>query len=184
MKLKMFAGAALAYLVMPPAPLLAAEVATLGCIAEGIDPSVPASLAEDLFVTTPESAQQARNDAAIDAVAGKAIACKEKHGWSDAAMEAGIAYAITALTLPAAEKALTGDGIDPVVVTRVFRALPAEMRASFQQDPIPDATIAAYLGAAAGAGLKVETEEHGAHLGLLAGLLAVAEGERAKFLAN
>jgi hypothetical protein len=184
MKAMIFVGAALVGLAVSPAPLRAAEAETLGCIAAGIDPSVPASLAEDLFVTTQESGQQARKDAAIETVATKAVACKEKHGWSDAAMAAGIAYAVTAFTVPAAEQALTGDGIDPAVVTRVFRALPAEMRASFQQDPIPDATIAAYLGAAGGAGLKVESETHGEHLGLLAGLLAVAEGERAKFLAN
>ncbi len=183
MRIKWLAGATLAAL-LSPVPALAADAATLGCIADGLDPSIPRQLSDDLFQSIDAETARPPGDEAVEAVAAQAVACKQKHGWSDVAFEAAIGHVIAALTVPGAERALAGDGFDPVTVTRIFRALPDDMRASFQQDPIPDATIAAYMGAVAAAGLKVETEMHGEHLGILAALLAVAEVDRAKFIAN
>lgn len=184
MRILLLASATLTALLLPPVPALAADAATLGCIADRLDPSISRRLSDDLFQSIDADTARPPGDEPVEAVAAQAAACKQKHGWSDVAFEAAIGHVIAALTVPGAERALAGDGLDPAVVTRIFRALPDDMRASFQQDPIPDATIAAYMEAVIAAGLKVETDAHGEHLGILAALLAVAEVDRAKFVAN
>jgi hypothetical protein len=167
-----------------PAPLLAANATTLACLTVDIDAAVPRRMAEEMLVAIEKGQDLPDTSPSIEAVAGQALTCKSRHDWSDAAFTAAITHAIALFTIPGAEKALARDGFDPAAVTGAFRSLSPEMRASFQADSIPEATIEAYFKAAEKAGITLKTEAEGGHIGMLAGLLSVAEGERAKFVSQ
>jgi hypothetical protein len=165
-------------------PLAAADEGTLRCISDGIDPKVAKRLADAMLASLETESDPAPGDREIEAIAGQALICKGKHGWSEPAFDAAITHAVTVATIPAAETALKRDGFDPGQVATVFRSLPLEIRAGFQQSPVPDASVEAYLSAVQAAGVNATTEKEGGHLGMLAGLLAVADDARSKFKAN
>lgn len=171
-------------LALVAAPSPAADQSTLRCITDGIDPKVAKRLADAMLASLDSDGDPAPGDREIEAIAGQALICKGKHGWSEPAFDAAITHAVTVATIPAAETAIRQDGFDPVQVAAVFGSLPPEVRAGFQQSPVPDASVDAYLAAAQAAGINATTEKQGGHLGMLAGLLAVADDARAKFAAN
>lgn len=172
---------------LAPMPVLAAKAETLACLTEGVPVAVRKRLAEDLLADIRQVTDEADggsdiSDDTIEAIGETAYGCKTKHGWSEPAMDAALAHAISLFSLDGATAALKEAGFDAAAVHGVFLALPAGARKGFLESPVADKSVEAYLAGVTGAGMRVETEAHGEVLGLYAGLLAVLEEERAKFL--
>lgn len=163
-------------------PANAADVKTIGCIRANLAPDVAKKIGTEIQAAS--ESDSATDDMIFEPLAAVAQVCQQRYHWSDAALDAALGYTITSLSLPAAEQALIADGLDPAVVTQVFRNMPADKRAAFAGDDVPDDVAMAFVQAAMDAGLAIESEAQGTHLGILAAMLAGQEAERARFAAQ
>jgi hypothetical protein len=161
---------ALAAPVMIAAPAHAADVKTLRCVEDGMNPAARASLLKDLEKNLDNAGgEQGYSPETITAIQGAAKACQAKHGWSDAATTASILYTVPKLGWPTAVRMGRAKGLNPDALAKRVRAL--------TQDEKAQGTSEAVLGKlASGSAQAGEINGDNAALaGALYGLLTLQE---------
>lgn len=122
-KLAAFAALALA------APAQAADLATIDCVIEKLQPALKELIDTEVTRSFAEGAARPTFDPAVSSGLGVAAkACAIEHKWSEAAATAARNYALGKLGLPIAEKFVAGKGFDPAELETQFGALDEEVR--------------------------------------------------------
>jgi len=161
------------------APAPAADLATLGCVEQGLDANARKLLVEDLTanINNAGKAQSYRQETA-EALRPVALACKAKHGWSDKATQASLLYTAPKIGWPIGERIARQHGLDPDALARRFRALPETER----NDAI-DEDVLGKLGQGSFEAGEIN-DGNAAMAGALYGLLALREKALVDFKAN
>ncbi|MES2443482.1 MAG: hypothetical protein V4574_11690 [Pseudomonadota bacterium] len=161
------------------APAHAADVATLGCVEQGMDKNARTLLLTDLETNLKNSGQaQSYRPETVQAIQAVALACKTKHGWTTEAAQAAILYTMPKIGWPLADRMGRAGGLNPDALAKRFRALPENER----NDAINDEVLGKLARGSLAAG---EINANNAALGgALYGLLALREKALADFKAN
>ncbi|MCW3848819.1 hypothetical protein OF829_16395 [Sphingomonas sp. LB-2] len=120
--------------VMAAAPAHAADLATIGCIADKIELPVRAQIAIDVERNLTETGKRHSYDPRVTAalnLAGKM--CADANGWPEAAVKPAKLYALATLGWPVAQKIATERGFDTGALEDMWQSLPEEMR----NQPLP-----------------------------------------------
>jgi len=139
------------------APARAADVATAECVRANLDAAAAATLSEGMGEPDTDS-DAIGSDAAYDKVDEAITLCREKHGWSDDAVEDALIYVISTLGVEGVSAMMQSAGLDPLLAAKAYGALPAEDVALLSNDPESERVASIVLGAAADVGLPSDTE--------------------------
>jgi len=121
--------AALFLALAAAAPAHAADLATIDCVIEKLQPALRAQIETDITRNMGEAALRPTYDAAVGTGLGvAAAACATEHKWSDAAVGAARTYTLAKLGRPIAETFVTGKGFDPGELEAHFGELAEEAR--------------------------------------------------------
>ena len=127
MKLFLMLGAALAVLSSTSAN--AADVATISCVRDLLEPATVDGIAANASKTM--ALQDSSLDRALaDKVYDASRVCQAKFNWSKDSRDLAALYAIAAVKFSGAHGILRADGDEPIRLETAFRALPVEMRDS------------------------------------------------------
>lgn len=121
-------------LLLAAAPAHAADLSTIGCIADKIEIPVKALLVIDVERNLTEQGKPARYEPRVlAAINAGAAQCAKEHGWPEAALQPARLYAIATLGWPAAQKLASDKGFDMAALEEAWSALPEETR----NQPLP-----------------------------------------------
>lgn len=162
-------------------PARAADIKTIDCVTNALDPSVIAAVGAEARIATGETGIVRPPDSKpqIDSAAEK---CAANNHWSEAATALAIDHMRAGIIMPLIERKMRADGNDPVIVERVLRELPKAqlgviVSGQGQGDGTAMAALIAHMGAAK---VKMQTEAQLSGIGMLA--VAIFRGDAA--LAN
>jgi hypothetical protein len=161
---------AVPFAMAAPAPAHAADVATLGCVEQGMDANARKLLLDDLTANLNASGgAQSYRPETVQAIQAVALACKTKYSWTIEAAQASILYTMPKIGWPLADRMGRQHGLNPDALIKRFRALPEDQR----KDAINDAV----LGSLAQGSLAAHeiNADNAALAGALYGLLALQE---------
>ncbi len=162
-----------------PAPAHAADVATLGCVEDGMDANARKLLLDDLTTNLNNSGQaQSYRPETVQAIQAVAMACKTKHGWTTEATQAAILYTMPKIGWPIADRMGRAHGLNPDALAKRFRMLPDAER----NDAINDNVLGKLARGSLAAG-EINAD-NAALAGALYGLLALREKALVDFKAN
>lgn len=161
------------------APAHAADLATLGCVEQGMDANARKLLLDDLTKNLENSGgEQSYRPETVQAIQSVAMACKTKNGWTTEAAQAAILYTMPKLGWPIADRFGRQHGLNPNALSKRFRALPQAQR----EDAINDGVLGTLARGSLDAGEI--TGDNAAIAGALYGLLALQEKALADFKKN
>jgi len=111
------------------APAHAADLSTIGCIAEKLPLTVKAQIVVDVERNLTETGtKHSYAPAALQAVRAAANACASENKWPDAAVRPAMLYTLAKLGWPTAQRVATARGLDPAALEEAWGALPEETR--------------------------------------------------------
>lgn len=167
------------FAIAAPAPAHAADVATLGCVEDGLDANARKLLLDDLTTNLENSGKaQSYRPETVQAIQSVAIACKTKHGWSTEAAQAAILYTMPKIGWPVADRMGRAHGLNPDALIKRFRALPDAERNNAINDEVLGKLARGSLAAGEING------DNAALAGALYGLLALREKALVDFKAS
>lgn len=162
-----------------PAPARAADVATLGCVENGLDANARKLLIDDLTTNLDNAGKdQSYRPETVQAIQAVALACKTKHGWTTEAAQAAILYTMPKIGWPTADRMARAHGLNPDALAKRFRALPDAERNNAINDDVLGKLARGSLAAGEING------DNAALAGALYGLLALREKAMVDFKAN
>ena len=172
-----------------PAATQAADFATISCIESQVPPIIgkrfgDAVISEARATVSGTPAPPASLDAEIDTISDIAAKCQAQYGWSDAALEGAIGYSVPRMGMSGVRALLADSKADPATVERAHRNLLLHHRVAFALSDVPDEAVAALMDGLKREGMAEPSQEVGVYLGVLAGLLALAEVELDRFVKN
>jgi len=110
-------------------PAHAADLATIGCVADKLTPEVGEKLSADIERNLRESGKKHSYDPAVtQGLKDAATACSTENGWPQTALRPAMLYTIARAARPIADKVATERGLDPAVLEEVWGKLPEETR--------------------------------------------------------
>ncbi|MBO9623300.1 MAG: hypothetical protein J7500_11370 [Sphingomonas sp.] len=123
------AGIAVAAALAWAAPAHAADLATIGCVAQKVDAAVRSQIEADVERNLTESGKRPSYGPGVGAgLKTAAAACAKEHGWTAAAASAAARYTLAKIGMPVAQRVITQRGFDPAALEDQFQALPEETR--------------------------------------------------------
>lgn len=170
---------AMPFAIAAPAPAHAEDMATIGCVEQGLDANARKLLIDDLTANLNNSgAAQSYRPETVQAIQAVALACQAKHGWTTEAAQAAILYTMPKVGWPTADRIARTHGLNPEALARRFRALPDAERNDAINDDV--------LGKLARGSLEAGEINAGnaALAGALYGLLALQEKAQIDFRKN
>ncbi|MCW3836668.1 hypothetical protein ACFQ1E_12680 [Sphingomonas canadensis] len=112
-----------------PAPAMAADLATLGCVAEKLPLLAKAQLEIDVERNMRESGKRPTYDAKLMAAIKAATeACAAQHKWAPEALQPAALYTRAKLSMNVAERVAGEHGFDAATLETIWVALPEERR--------------------------------------------------------
>lgn len=127
--------APVAGMLLAAAPAHAADLATIGCIADKIELPIRAQIVLDVERNLTEVGKSHTYDPRVTAAIGAAGAlCAKENDWPEAAIAPARLYALATLGWPTAQKVATERGFDMAALEDAWAALPEEVR-NFQLPP-------------------------------------------------
>lgn len=160
-------------------PAHAADIATLGCVEQGLDANARKLMVDDLQKNLENSGGgQSYRPETVQAVQAVALACKTKYNWSIEAAQASILYTMPKIGWSIADRYGRAHGLNPDALVKRFRALPEAQRRDAMNDTV--------LGILAKGSLDAHeiTADNAAIAGALYGLLALQEKALSDFKKN
>jgi hypothetical protein len=145
-------GAILAFL---PAPALAANPSTLGCVGLAIGADAMRALGENALRRNDGEAAEPM-DRELDEVARATDTCRQRLGWSERAATAAGMWTLTSARLDAAAAALEQDGIPPMQAGEIVGRLGPGERDGLVQEPISPSALNALRMLVEDAGLPTQ----------------------------
>lgn len=125
----------IAAVLLAATPAHAADLATIGCIADKVELPIRAQIVLDVERNLTEVGKHHSYDPRVTAAIGAAGAmCAKEHGWSEAAIAPARLYALATLGWPTAQKIATERGFDVAALEDAWAALPEEVR-NYQLPP-------------------------------------------------
>jgi hypothetical protein len=116
-------------LVGVAAPAQAADLATLGCVADKIEVTIRAQIVIDVERNLTETGKKHSYDPRVlAAVKAAATACAADNGWPPAALRPAMLYTLATLGWPTAQKVAAERGLDAAALESAWNALPEETR--------------------------------------------------------
>ncbi len=116
-------------LVGAAAPAQAADLATLGCVADKVSLPIRAQLVIDVERNLTETGKKHSYDPrVIAALREAAMACAKENGWPDPALRPAMLYTLATLGWPTAQKVATERGLDTAALETAWNALPEDSR--------------------------------------------------------
>lgn len=162
----------------------AADMATLGCLEQSLDPAVRTTLVADIEANlgNPDrpSTYRPETQAGIRAAVG---ICREKHGWSERAAFFATVHLIPAVGWPLVDRVARNAKLDPLIIERRFLALPRAEQIGAIDDDLQLNRPAIEKVAQASLAAKEIVDENATLAGALFGLLALREWSRHRFAA-
>lgn len=115
--------------IVAAAPAQAADLATIGCVVEKLQPALKTQIEADVTRNFGEPVfKLSYNETSLSGVRMAVATCAIEHKWSNAAANAARVYTLAKLSQPIAEKFVTDKGFDTAELETNFGALPEEMR--------------------------------------------------------
>ena len=118
-----------AALLLAATPAHAADLATIGCIADKVELPIRAQIVLDVERNLTETGKRHSYDPRVTAAisaAGKL--CAQEHGWPEAALQPAMLYALATLGWPTAQKVATERGFDMAALEELWATVPEEAR--------------------------------------------------------
>ncbi|RYY26429.1 MAG: hypothetical protein EOP62_09840 [Sphingomonadales bacterium] len=111
------------------APVQAADLATIDCVIDKLQPALKTQIEADVTRNFTENVLRPTYDAAVGSGLRIAAAgCATEHKWSEAAVAAARVYTLAKLSQPIAEKFVTDKGFDTAALETEFGTLAEEVR--------------------------------------------------------
>ena len=135
-----------AAVLLAATPAHAADLATIGCIANKIELPVRAQIALDVERNLTETGQRHSYDARVTnaiSLAGKL--CASENGWSDAALKPAMLYALSSLGWPTAQRVATEHGFDMAALELAWETLPEETRNRPLLQPVYETLVKGFI---------------------------------------
>lgn len=124
-------GVASAFAALAPAPVVAADLSTLGCIEAKLGPVVMQRIGDGVVAAADKGNDPSRSlDTDRDALLAARQACRVAANWSTDAVQVAMSYTQGRATKLGAESALRRDGLDPVKLATFYAVLPVQDRSS------------------------------------------------------
>lgn len=125
MRVRIFALA----LAATTAPAQAADLATIDCVIDKLQPALKTQIEADVTRNLGESGKKPTYDSAVGSgLRIAATTCAAEHGWSEAAVVAARIYTLAKLGWPIAQRVVAEKGFDAALLEDAFQALPEETR--------------------------------------------------------
>ncbi|WP_213980767.1 hypothetical protein [Sphingomonas sp. dw_22] len=111
------------------APVHAADLATIDCVAGKLDAAVKAQIEADAARNLGEAGKRPTYDPSVSrGLNDAATACAKDNGWTPAATKAAGIYALARIGVPVAQRVVGERGFDSAALEDQFQALPEETR--------------------------------------------------------
>lgn len=172
---------AAAALALGASPALAADPATLTCVAQELSPQAREAYAVSARTLATDTVVPVSSD--IRAAFDKALeTCSKRHKWSAEATNAAKYIAMTDMALPELRKAAIAIGVDADGIARAVASLSPEHRARLASGD--EAAVAGLMEAFQKHNVELGTDQQQTVLFALTVMLVRSEVERARFAAN
>jgi hypothetical protein len=163
------------------APAQAADIRTIGCALDRLDPAAAAALRagqRDIVEKRPVPPI----DSAREKLDVATRLCAAENHWSDAAIDIAYDFTFATVVLPVIEDAMRADGMDPRRAERAFQTLTVEQRGEFSRDGGNYGPPLRVLNEAlAREGLSLATERLHHEVGLFASAMSAIDHDRLVF---
>lgn len=111
------------------APAQAADLSTVECVREKLQPTLRAQIEADVTRNFTESTLRPTYDEAVGSgLRIAAAACADEHGWSETAISAARIYTLAKLSIPIGEKFVAERGFDLGTLEHNYASLPEDAR--------------------------------------------------------
>lgn len=122
-------AAAIAVALSCGAPAQAADLSTIGCVAEKLDDAAREKVAGEVAHNLEQAtARSSFSPDVTKAVRDAAVECAGEHGWSAAAGRPAMLYTLAKLSLPTVQRIAGERGLDTGALESLWFALPEEQR--------------------------------------------------------